>query len=107
MREYSGLLTDLYELTMAAGYVQTRFQATATFEFFIRNVPEHRNYLIAAGLDQALEFLENVILTRTKLIIFAIIPFFAISRRFLRVSGEVSLYRRRLGHARRHPCFCG
>src|ERR1700690_2992134 len=60
MREYSGLLTDLYELTMAAGYVQTRFDAIATFELFVRNIPPHRNYLVAAGLQQALEYLENV-----------------------------------------------
>jgi nicotinate phosphoribosyltransferase len=60
MREYSGLLTDLYELTMAAGYFETRFDARATFELFVRNLPPSRNYLIAAGLEQALEFLENV-----------------------------------------------
>jgi len=60
MREYSGLLTDLYELTMAAGYFETRFDARATFELFVRNLPEERNYLVAAGLEQALEFLENV-----------------------------------------------
>src|SRR5580658_10088566 len=60
MREYSGLLTDLYELTMAAGYLQTRFDARATFELFVRHLPPHRNYLVAAGLDQALDFLENV-----------------------------------------------
>ena len=60
MREYSGLLTDLYELTMAAGYLQTRFDARATFELFIRNIPPQRNYLVAAGLEQALEYLENV-----------------------------------------------
>jgi nicotinate phosphoribosyltransferase len=63
MREYSGLLTDLYELTMAAGYLQTRFDATATFELFVRNLPPHRNYIVAAGLQQALEFLENVSFT--------------------------------------------
>lgn len=57
---FSGLLTDLYELTMAAGYVQKRFQARATFELFIRNLPVRRNYLVAAGLEQALDFLENV-----------------------------------------------
>ncbi len=56
----SGLLTDLYELTMAAGYVQNRFDATATFELFVRHLPHRRNYLVAAGLEQALEFLENV-----------------------------------------------
>jgi len=60
MRENSGLLTDLYELTMAAGYLQTRFDARASFELFVRHLPPHRNYLVAAGLEQALEFLENV-----------------------------------------------
>jgi nicotinate phosphoribosyltransferase len=60
MSEYSGLLTDLYELTMAAGYFQTRFDARATFELFIRNIPPQRSYLIAAGLEQALEYLEGV-----------------------------------------------
>ena len=60
MREHSGLLTDLYELTMAAGYVQTRFDGRATFELFVRHLPPHRNYLVAAGLEQGLEFLENV-----------------------------------------------
>src|SRR5271168_297132 len=60
MPEHSGLLTDLYELTMAAGYMQTRFEGRATFELFVRHLPPHRNYLVAAGLEQALEFLENV-----------------------------------------------
>ncbi|HSY58240.1 MAG TPA: nicotinate phosphoribosyltransferase [Terriglobales bacterium] len=60
MREHSGLLTDLYELTMAAGYLQTGFDARATFELFVRNLPPHRNFLVAAGLEQALEFLEHV-----------------------------------------------
>src|SRR5579863_9639135 len=60
MSEHSGLLTDLYELTMAAGYLQTRFEARATFELFVRHLPPHRNYLVAAGLEQALDFLENV-----------------------------------------------
>ena len=57
---FSGLLTDLYELTMAAGYVQDRFDARATFELFVRQLPHRRNYLVAAGLEQALDFLENV-----------------------------------------------
>jgi nicotinate phosphoribosyltransferase len=60
MREHSGLLTDLYELTMAAGYLQTRFEARAMFELFVRHLPARRNYLVTAGLEQALEFLENV-----------------------------------------------
>jgi len=60
MREHSGLLTDLYELTMAAGYFETRFDARATFELFVRHLPPRRNYLVAAGLEQAVEFLEHV-----------------------------------------------
>jgi len=56
----SGLLTDLYELTMAAGYVQSGFEARASFELFVRSLPERRNYLVAAGVEQALEFLESV-----------------------------------------------
>jgi nicotinate phosphoribosyltransferase len=57
---HSGLLTDLYELTMAAAYVETRFEARATFELFVRHLPPRRGYLVAAGLEQALDFLENV-----------------------------------------------
>jgi nicotinate phosphoribosyltransferase len=60
MTEHSGLLTDLYELTMAAGYLQTGFDGRASFELFVRHLPQRRNYLVAAGLEQALEFLENV-----------------------------------------------
>jgi len=56
----SGLLADLYELTMAAGYLETHFDARATFELFVRNLPPKRNFLVSAGLEQALEFLETV-----------------------------------------------
>ena len=56
----SGLLADLYELTMAAGYLETHFEGRATFELFVRSMPQQRNFLVAAGLEQALEFLENV-----------------------------------------------
>src|SRR5579862_5624113 len=57
---HSGLLADLYELTMAAGYFETRFEGRATFELFARHLPARRNFLVAAGLEQALEFLESV-----------------------------------------------
>jgi nicotinate phosphoribosyltransferase len=56
----SGLLADLYELTMAAGYLETHFEARATFELFVRSLPPRRNFLVAAGLEQALDFLESV-----------------------------------------------
>jgi nicotinate phosphoribosyltransferase len=56
----SALLTDLYELTMAAAYFENGFRADASFELFVRSLPPQRGYLLAAGLEQALDFLENV-----------------------------------------------
>ena len=73
---FSGLLTDLYELTMAAGYVQNRFDARATFELFVRNLPQRRNYLVAAGLEQALDFLEAVRFSTEDVSYLRALPFF-------------------------------
>jgi nicotinate phosphoribosyltransferase len=56
----SALLTDLYQLTMLQGYIDQGMEETAVFEFFVRKLPDRRNFLIAAGLDQALAFLENL-----------------------------------------------
>lgn len=56
----SALLTDLYELTMAAAYFENHFSVVASFELFVRSLPPQRSFLIAAGLEQALECLENV-----------------------------------------------
>src|SRR6478672_12104468 len=57
----SGLSTDLYQLTMAAGYIQAgKTRDVATFELFVRRFPHNRNYLIAAGLEQVVEYLLNV-----------------------------------------------
>jgi nicotinate phosphoribosyltransferase len=56
----SALVTDLYELTMAAAYFENRFDATATFDLFVRSLPQDRGYLLFAGLEQALEFLQQV-----------------------------------------------
>lgn len=61
----NGLLTDLYQLTMAAGYFQAGKTAEiATFELFVRRFPRDRNYLIAAGLQQAVDYLLNLRFTR-------------------------------------------
>ena len=57
---HSALLTDLYELTMAAAYFENNINVTASFELFVRQMPRERGYLLAAGLEQALEFLEGV-----------------------------------------------
>lgn len=51
------LATDLYELTMAAAYFANHVADNATFELFVRELPANRNYLIAAGLEQALDYL--------------------------------------------------
>ncbi|MFY9559184.1 MAG: nicotinate phosphoribosyltransferase [Terriglobales bacterium] len=57
---HSALLADLYELTMAAAYFENDFRATASFELFVRSLPRERSFLVAAGLEQALEYLESV-----------------------------------------------
>ena len=60
----NALLTDLYELTMAAGYFQAGKTAeTATFELTIRHLPPHRNFVLAAGLPQAVDYLLNLSFT--------------------------------------------
>jgi nicotinate phosphoribosyltransferase len=56
----SSLLTDLYQLTMAACYTGEGVeQKRANFELFVRRLPEGFGYLIAMGLAQALEYLEK------------------------------------------------
>lgn len=56
----SALLTDLYELTMAAAYFENDLRPQATFELFVRKLPANRGYLVAAGLEQALDYLETL-----------------------------------------------
>lgn len=52
------LFTDLYELTMAAGYLRAGLTHTATFDLFVRQLPARRSFLVAAGLADALDHLE-------------------------------------------------
>src|SRR5690606_20898385 len=54
------LLTDLYELTMLQAYFDEGMHDTAVFELFVRALPAQRNFLLAAGLEQALDYLENL-----------------------------------------------
>ena len=56
----SPLLTDLYQLNMIQAYLEHGETRTAVFEFFVRKLPRERGFLIAAGLEQALAFLENL-----------------------------------------------
>lgn len=61
------LLTDLYQLTMLQGYIEHGMEEQATFEFFVRKLPPARNFLLAAGLEQALGFLEDLRFTPEEL----------------------------------------
>lgn len=63
----SALLTDLYELTMLQAYHDRGMNGTAAFEFFSRRLPPERNFLVAAGLEQVLDFLEQLHFTGEEL----------------------------------------
>jgi nicotinate phosphoribosyltransferase len=57
----NALLTDLYELTMAAGYFEAgKADQKATFELSIRRLPAHRNFVVVAGLPQVVDYLLNL-----------------------------------------------
>jgi nicotinate phosphoribosyltransferase len=54
----SPLLTDLYQLNMMQAYLDHGEVETATFDFFVRSLPATRGFLVAAGLDPLLDYLE-------------------------------------------------
>jgi len=56
----AALLTDLYQLTMLQAYVAEGMTDTAVFDLFVRRLPESRNYLVACGLQDVLDYLEGV-----------------------------------------------
>jgi hypothetical protein len=62
-----GMLTDLYELNMAASYLRRGMMGQATFSLFGRRLPKGRGFLIAAGLEDCLAFLESPSFTRDDL----------------------------------------
>lgn len=77
------LLVDLYELTMAAAYFEHRVDCRATFELFVRNLPKTRTYLVAAGLEAALDYLENLHFTEADIAFLRKEPAFkTVSREF-------------------------
>jgi nicotinate phosphoribosyltransferase len=63
----SALLTDLYQLNMMQAYLDRGETKTAVFEFFVRKLPRERGFLIAAGLEQVLEFLARLRFTAEEL----------------------------------------
>lgn len=56
----NALLTDLYELKMAASYLRRGMVDEATFSLFVRALPESRGFVVAAGVESCLEFLERL-----------------------------------------------
>jgi nicotinate phosphoribosyltransferase len=63
----SPLLTDQYQLTMLQSYLEHGMDETAVFEFFVRKLPHGRNFLVAAGLEQVLDFLDDLRFSREEL----------------------------------------
>jgi nicotinate phosphoribosyltransferase len=64
----SALLTDLYQLNMIQAYLECEQADIAVFEFFVRKLPPQRRFLMAAGLEQALDFLENLRFSQDEII---------------------------------------
>ena len=60
MNDNLALLTDLYQLTMAQAYFQSRRMATATFSLFVRSYPANRGYFVVAGLKDVCDYLEEL-----------------------------------------------
>ena len=92
-----GLTTDLYQLTMAAGYFEAgKAQDRATFELSMRRLPHNRNFILTAGLAQAVDYLLNFQITPEEISYLRRIPQFKYaSREFfemlagLRFTGDV------------------
>ncbi|MDS4021107.1 MAG: nicotinate phosphoribosyltransferase [Candidatus Competibacter sp.] len=89
----SALLTDLYQLTMLQTYLAERMNETAVFELFVRRLPPERGFLLAAGLEQALDYLESLRFTAGELEWLAgcgrFSPDFVASLEQFRFTGEV------------------
>jgi nicotinate phosphoribosyltransferase len=60
MLDAAPLLTDLYQLTMAHVYFEQGMDEIAVFELVVRRLPQKRRFLLAAGLEQAVEYLEQL-----------------------------------------------
>jgi nicotinate phosphoribosyltransferase len=74
----NGLLTDLYELTMAAGYFESgKVAEKATFEFTLRRLPANRNYAVVAGIPHIVDYLLNLSFTADEIDYLRDLPQFA------------------------------
>ncbi len=91
------MIADLYQLTMAAAYFENGLTQSATFELFVRALPPRRDFLVVAGLEQALDYLDGLRFTADEIGFLRGQPVFKnVSREFfaflrdLRFTGEVS-----------------
>ena len=98
------LLTDLYELTMLEAYFEQRMNGRAVFELFVRKLPPHRNFLIAAGLAQVLDYLTDLRFAEDDLAWLNACGRFTPA--FVGSLADSSLYRRRRCAARGHGILC-
>jgi len=63
----SPLLTDLYQLNMVQAYLDHGETGTAVFELFVRKLPSERGFLMAAGLEPALDLLGGMRFSREEI----------------------------------------
>lgn len=74
--ERTALVTDLYQLTMLQAYWHEGMTGEATFDLFVRRLPDHRNYLLFCGLESALDYLEQFRFTEADLAYLGTLPQF-------------------------------
>src|SRR5690606_26493724 len=56
----AAVLTDLYQLTMMQAYWREQYDGDAVFSLSVRRLPAERNYLLACGIEDVLDYLESV-----------------------------------------------
>jgi nicotinate phosphoribosyltransferase len=67
MPSSSPLTTDLYELNMIQAYLDRGETGEAVFEFFVRRLPARRGFLLSAGLEDALDYLETLQFSKSEI----------------------------------------
>ena len=95
----AALFTDLYALTMLQAYAHEGMEETAVFDFFVRRLPERWNYVIACGVADVLQFLEDLQFTDEALDYLAGLG--AFSQQFLDYLAAVPIHRRRVRATRK------
>lgn len=98
------LLTDFYEITMGNGYFINGLQDKIVyFDMFFREIPDEGGFVIMAGLEQLIDYLNNLHFTDEDIEFLRGKQLF--DEGFLRISARFQIRMRRLGSARRPPVF--